>query len=301
MSTLQTAGMFADALKAFSASRDAFRVLSTVPRASPSTSPPPPPRSLIVLDSSFNPPTRAHAQMACSAVRQAGLGSGSSSDSGSGSGSGARLVLLLAVTNADKGLVPAPLEARLGMMQAFGRDLRRCGLAVPIDVAVTTRPYFRDKAAAIAAAGVYAAAAEPELVFLCGFDTAVRIFDPKYYRGAGGMAGALGPFFRRARLRVTMRPGGAWGAAEEQAAYVSGLGARLEAVGGDASWVTRIEWVDAVDGADGAVSSSRVREVVRRPGGDAVSRRLDGLVGDEVGRWIDEMGLYREQVDGTCS
>ncbi|KAK8913007.1 putative nicotinamide mononucleotide adenylyltransferase [Metarhizium anisopliae] len=267
MSTKQTAAWFANALRSFSASGDAFRVLSTVP---PRTeTPPPPPDSLIVLDSSFNPPTRAHAAMASSAVRQAGPR--------------ARLVLLLAVTNADKAPAPAPLEVRLGMMEALAREL-----AVPpvqVDVAVTTRPYFHDKAAAMQGARGYGRA---EQVFLCGFDTVVRIFEPRYYGGSGGMGRALGPFFRRARLRVTMRPDDAWGTAGEQAAYVAGLEGTLGRSGGDAAWVRRIE---LVDGVEGAVSSSRVRELVRTgERGPAV----EGLVGAEVARWIDEEGLYRE-------
>ncbi|KID73912.1 Rossmann-like alpha/beta/alpha sandwich fold protein, partial [Metarhizium brunneum ARSEF 3297] len=184
MSTKQTAARFANALRSFSASGDAFRVLSTVP---PRTeTPPPPPDSLI-----------------------------------GGAGAGGR-----------------------------GGD--------------------------------------DEAVFLCGFDTVVRIFEPRYYGGSGGMGSALGPFFRRARLRVTMRPDGAWGTAGEQAAYVAGLEGTLGRSGGDAAWVRRIE---LVDGVEGAVSSSRVRELVRTgERGPAV----EGLVGAEVARWIDEEGLYRE-------
>ncbi|KID83003.1 Rossmann-like alpha/beta/alpha sandwich fold protein [Metarhizium guizhouense ARSEF 977] len=271
MSTKQTAARFANALRSFSASGDAFRVLSTVPPRTETPPPPPPPDSLIVLDSSFNPPTRAHAAMASSAVRWAGPR--------------ARLVLLLAVTNADKALVPAPLAVRLGMMEALARELVRGRAPLQVDVAVTTRPYFHDKAAAIEGAGRYGRA---EQVFLCGFDTVVRIFEPRYYEGVAGMGSALRPFFRRARLRVTMRPDDAWGTAEEQAAYVAGLEGTLGRSGGDAAWVRRIE---LVDGVEGAVSSSRVRELVRTGERGAA---VEGLVGAEVARWIDEEGLYRE-------
>ncbi|KAG5998254.1 hypothetical protein E4U52_001157 [Claviceps spartinae] len=308
---------FTRSLTAFLSSPDPFRILATATTTTtphlPVSSRAPPRngvQTLIVLDSSFNPPTRAHAQMALSAMRTAGPG--------------ARLLLLLAVHNADKkGLAPSALASRLGMMEAFARQLlqqqqqeeeegeeeRREGSTEQergggeslgeVDVAVTKMPFFGDKARSIAEMGGYAGLGGegPEQVYLCGFDTLVRIFDDKYYGGgvsveelAKGtpMQRALRPFFAMAKLRVTMRPDDEWGSAEEQRAYVDGLGrGDLERRGGDSCWARRVE---LVEGIGEVVSSSRVREVVRRGGGD----ELDGLVGGEVRRWIEEEGLYRE-------
>ncbi|KAG5981134.1 hypothetical protein E4U54_006676 [Claviceps lovelessii] len=311
--------LFSRSLTAFLSSPDPFRILATcTPCPSDSHSPsaaPAAPRTprhgiktLIVLDSSFNPPTRAHAQMARSALRAAGPG--------------ARLLLLLAVHNADKGSAATTgLASRLGMMEAFGRHLlgheaagatcgRGHGEAIEqVDVAVTKMPFFGDKAASIAEMGVYVGPGgegQPEQVYLCGFDTLVRIFDAKYYGGGGGdgvsdaaatptptptpMQRAVRPFFATAKLRVTMRPDDEWGSRDEQRAYVEGLARAdgpLERLGGDADWARRLELVDAVGGV---VSSSRVREMVRRGvGGD----ELDGLVGPEVRRRIDGEGLYK--------
>ncbi|KAG5975137.1 hypothetical protein E4U58_001963 [Claviceps cyperi] len=302
---------FTRSLTAFLSSPDPFRILATAtttttthlpvsPRASPRNGV----RTLIVFDSSFNPPTRAHAQMALSAMRTAGLG--------------ARLLLLLAVHNADKkGFAPSTLVSRLGMMEAFARQLlqqqqqqeREEGSKEQeggggeslgeVDVAVTKMPFFGDKARSIADMGGYAGleGEGSEQLYLCGFDTLVRIFDDKYYGGgvsveelAEGtpMQRALRPFFAMAKLRVTMRPNDEWGSAEEQRAYVDGLGrGDLERRGGDSCWARRIE---LVEGIGEVVSSSRAREVVRQGGGD----ELDGLVGGEVRRWIEERGLYRE-------
>ncbi|OAA37648.1 Rossmann-like alpha/beta/alpha sandwich fold protein [Metarhizium rileyi] len=298
MSIKQTALFFRNALETFSASQDAFRVLSRVPR----TRPPLPSHAtthgagkpsdqavtkLIILDSSFNPPTKAHAQMASSALRD--------------TGPGARLMLLLAVNNADKSVVPAPFDVRLGMMDGFARDLVRdhaqgqrgvpgpvelASEALEVDIAVTTLPYFHAKSAAIAALEPYGGA---EQVFLCGFDTVVRILNPKYY-GAGAMKQVLGPFFRRARIRVTMRDGDEWGSEEEQAAYGEGLERELASSGGDGHWARRIE---LVKGVQGAISSSMVRATVTRSGDEATGR-LEGLVGGQVERWICEERLYRE-------
>lgn len=243
-------------------------------------------------------------------------------------GPGARLMLLLAVNNADKGVVPAAFEMRLGMMEGFARELvalyqrerleeiqrRNRGSegighgvdgeggaddmdgdgGLEIDLAVTTMPFFHEKSSVISESGIYDGA---EQMFLCGFDTVIRIFNPKYYNTSPtstttstGIKHALSPFFNRARLRVTIRPDDEWGTRSEQASYVERLeNGELEKVGGDGAWARRI---DLVDGLAGPVSSSKVREAVgRHEGGDVGG--LDGLVGGEVRRWIEVEGLYR--------
>lgn len=240
----------------------------------------------MVLDSSFNPPTRAHAEMARSALKWA--------SSSSSYAEGTRLMLLLSVNNADKAPKPASFPVRLGMMEGFGRDLLGSlegVVGAEIDLAVTKMPYFHDKARAIGESGMYSSSSrgqeEPEQVFLAGFDTVIRIFNPKYY-GEGGMRAALGPFFERARLRVTMRTDDEWGGEEEQREYVRGLGeGRLEEVGGDVAWAGR---VDLVEGRGDGVSSSKVREMVK------IGERegLEKLVDEEVMGWIEGERLYRE-------
>ncbi|KAG5948480.1 hypothetical protein E4U53_006270 [Claviceps sorghi] len=245
---------FTRALAAFLSSPDPFRVLATcTPPARTRT--PRAATTLMILDSSFNPPTTAHAQMARSALAAAGPDT--------------RLLLLLAVRNADKGS-PEDLATRLRLMEALARDLLAEGPApvrVPVDVGVTKSALFADKARSVGGAG---------LVFLVGFDTLVRILDARYY---ADVAGALRALFAAASLRVTVR-----GAEREQRAYVEGLAAVLEGVGGDAAWAGRVELVEGV----GAVSSSRVRDVVRRGGGEA----LRGLVGPRVRAVMEDERLY---------
>ncbi|XP_044723842.1 cytidylyltransferase [Hirsutella rhossiliensis] len=246
-------------LSAFQASRDPLRVLCTLPHhGSPGPRRPlQRVRRLVVLDSSFNPPTRAHARMARAAVREGGPG--------------ARLMLLLAVNNADKAPRPASFPVRLGMMEALARGLLLGGVGVEIDVAVTTMAFFHDKARAVAESGFYhdqcqamtdggeKREAEPEQVFLVGFDTLVRIFNPKYYNDQGpasstttAMQSALGPLFERARLRVTTRPDDAWGSREEQLAYVRGL-ERLGEVGGRGEWAARVDVAEEEGGTAGSL------------------------------------------------
>jgi len=177
-----------------------------------------------------------------------------------------------------------------------------------VDLAVTTMPYFHDKARAIHASGFYGGAHDaPEQVFLAGYDTLIRIFNPKYYGGgeAAGtaaadrhnkeetaMQAALDPFFATARLRVSTRPDDEWGGLEEQREYVRGLeNGRLDAVGGRGEWARRVDVVsmDRGDGMEG-VSSSRAREAVKERNSEELERMVDG----EVRAWIEREKLYLE-------
>ncbi|KFH48464.1 Promoter of filamentation protein-like protein [Hapsidospora chrysogenum ATCC 11550] len=279
---------FARSLTSFTSSSEPFRVLCTLPHLSNNNSHPPSPRpqqqhpagDIIVLDSSFNPPTTAHASMVRTAV----------------SSPRDRVLLLLAVENADKAPRPASFPLRLCMMEALGRELVAAAAAAAaqghggeVDVGVTRKPYFHDKARAIAESGFYGGGSD--ITFLAGYDTLVRILEPAYYGGSEGMRAALDPFFDRARLRVTMRTDGKWGGREEQEAYVKGLaeeGGKMEEIGGRREWMRRVE---LVDGFGDGVSSSRVREVVRMGGSGGV---LDGLVGEEVRGWVEREALYNE-------
>ncbi|OAA51402.1 cytidylyltransferase [Beauveria brongniartii RCEF 3172] len=101
---------------------------------------------------------------------------------------------------------PAPLEHRLAMIYAFARhlhdDLRRQGDSVPIEMALTSEAFFSGKAHALHTASWYphmrplmtfkkcdergrklpGKATIPPMEFITGFDTLVRILDPKYYK-----------------------------------------------------------------------------------------------------------------------
>lgn len=220
-----------------------------------------------------------------------------------------RLLLLLAVNNADKAPKPATFEERLLMMEAFAGDTQRAwrtlerqtatqeqdargqedAATLPVDIGLTTHPYFHDKSAAIAASPEYdfhstqtQDEGEPHTsqIFLAGYDTLIRIFTPRYYKSPVPEAGidppqpdktpmqmALDPFLARAHLRVTMRTDDEWGGREDQLGYVERImhGNELEEVGGRREWARRVELVDGTSGgADGgAVSSTLAREAVK--------------------------------------
>ncbi|KAJ6789942.1 hypothetical protein PWT90_06107 [Aphanocladium album] len=257
---------------------------------------------LLVLDASFNPPTRAHAHMAKAAVRdvlkeqRAAVAAAQEAARAAARVDGVdpvpvvrpetRLLLLLAVANADKDIQPAPLEHRLAMIFAFMHhlrsELRDQGDAIPIDMAVTSEAFFAGKAKALKEESWYPHVQPrmtykncdefgrrlpdklqvPAIEFIAGFDTLVRILDPKYYKEeekkeegeatasaseqdvnmtnteeSSGQASsepsatpltpmmkALNPFFEQASLRVLLRPADAWGPRAEQKQYIAALG-----------------------------------------------------------------------------
>jgi nicotinamide-nucleotide adenylyltransferase len=211
--------------------------------------------------------------------------------SATSSSSSSRILLLLAVQNADKAPRPAPFEQRLCMMEALAREIllhhhdgTGAGSVAAVDVGVTTRPYFHDKAGAVRESGFYAGLGD--MTFLAGFDTLIRVLNPRYYGGEEGMAEALDPFFGMSKLRVTMRPGGGWGGVEEQEGYLGGLqGGR----GYRTEWSGRIEMVEGSGGSVG-VSSSRVRELVSQ----GKTQDLESLVGRDVEQFIRAEELYKE-------
>lgn len=268
-----------------------------------------------MLDSSFNPPTRAHLRMATSAIRE--LRYKRSQSPGT-----LRLLLLLSVNNADKGAKPAAFDERLAMMWAFARDVQRSLQedsgggqasseveALSVDLGLSTVPYFHEKSAALAEGGFYkgepdmGGRAETEQVFLVGYDTLIRIFNPKYYGSldsegrvfpgeSAPIRKALDPFFARAKLRVTMRTGDEWGGVDEQTEYLEGLlgAGGLSNIGGSTDWGSRIQMVEEPGlGADSdVISSTHARAAAK----DQDTKKLDLMVTSEVRWWIEKEDLY---------
>jgi nicotinamide-nucleotide adenylyltransferase len=282
----QSLSKYASALTAFTSSSSTFRILHSIPQSGL-----PPPQTLYVLDSSFNPPTLAHLHIATSALLHDTRPSPSPK----------RLLLLLATQNADKAPKPASFHQRLVMMQIFASDLlatlpqsqspsSSTEPPIGIDIGVTKLPYFIDKALAISQSSAYPPSTTQ--VHLTGFDTLIRILDPKYYPPDMKLR-ALDGFLAQHRLRVAYRAGDQWGGKAAQDEYLRELelGER-EKDGGKREWVTegRIVMCDGREEGEEAVSSTRVREAVKR--GDR--ELLDRLVTSGVAEWILEEGLYLE-------
>lgn len=267
--------------------------------------------TLVVLDSSFNPPTIAHMTMATSAIRYIRQKQRKDDDDMvAKTASDIRLLLLLAVNNADKAPKPASFEHRLLMMRSFATDIQqawrreqdRDGHAqqspsssdhdLPVDIGLTTYPYFHDKSAAIARAAEYefttSSPTSTQQIFLAGYDTLIRIFNPKYYSTPVPEEGpvpdnekqtpmqlSLDPFLSRARLRVTMRTDADWGGRKDQIGYVEKIlhGDELEKIGGRREWAQRVEMVDAMEDQDGLVlSSTEARKAIQSRNWDKVRK-----------------------------
>lgn len=200
------------------------------------SSPLPPPKTLFILDSSFNPPSIAHAALAQSAFLD-DCNSSSSQPSQQQKEKKEyefphRLLLLFAVTNADKIAAPASFEHRLAMMTCFARDLQDSFASLTekqkgkeqeqqkeeqkqhkddhhpmaIDIGVTKYPFYTDKSRAIESEGY---PTHPRHIHLLGYDTLTRIFTAKYYiqQDFDPPFAALQPYFDKGHeLRVTLRP-----------------------------------------------------------------------------------------------
>ncbi|EGZ70968.1 hypothetical protein NEUTE2DRAFT_92821 [Neurospora tetrasperma FGSC 2509] len=350
---------FSRALSAFQSSTDSpqnFQVVCTAPPASSSNAsasaaaahdaqgkllhpqspvPIPPtkrPHTLIVLDSSFNPPTLAHLRMATSAVHDVIKKKRKGEDEKDMSG--LRLLLLLAVVNADKAPKPAAFDQRLAMMWAFAHDVQRAlrgeagestnevspaSVDISVDIGLTSKPYFHEKSRVIAESKFYKPPKEEgeedtmTQVILVGFDTLIRIFDPKYYgpatqvtahahdqsRKGSPIQQALDPMFKRAKLRVTLRTNDEWGGKQEQMAYLESLLSEegLAKIGGSKEWAERIELVEGRRDGEEIVSSTYARKAAEREEWGKLRR----LVSPEVGKWIEGERLYVVDVKpGAC-
>ncbi|KAK3493405.1 hypothetical protein B0T13DRAFT_476526 [Neurospora crassa] len=381
---------FSRALSAFQSPSDSaqnFQVVCTAPPASSSNAsasaaaahdaqgkllhpqspvPIPPakrPHTLIVLDSSFNPPTLAHLRMATSAVHDVIKKKRKGEDEKDMSG--LRLLLLLAVVNADKAPKPAAFDQRLAMMWAFAHDVQRAlrgevgastnevspasgpgpkpekshihdrsqleaaeeeqqkqGLPqvdISVDIGLTSKPYFHEKSRVIAESEFYKPPKGEgeedtmEQVILVGFDTLIRIFNPKYYgpatqvtahaqdqsRKGSPIQQALDPMFKRAKLRVTLRTDDEWGGKQEQVAYLESLLSEegLAKIGGSTEWAERIELVEGRRDGEEIVSSTYARKAAEREEWGKLRR----LVSPEVGKWIEGERLYVVDVKpGAC-
>ncbi|KAF4637334.1 hypothetical protein G7Y89_g755 [Cudoniella acicularis] len=249
-------------------------------------SPPPssttPPKTLYILDSSFNPPTLAHFQIATNALLHDPLPSNPPK----------RLILLLATQNADKAAKPAALEQRLCMMEIFARELlsklpklNKAEEEIGVDIALTKFPYFVEKAKCIGEDFEGA-----EQVHLIGYDTLTRLLDTKYYPPKHTLESVAG-FLEKHRVLVTYRTDDQWGSRGEQDGFVREIGdGLLDEKGGRKEWVKegRIVMVEGRKEGEAVISSTKVREAAK--GGDREA--LKELVTEGVGEWIMEEGLY---------
>jgi nicotinamide-nucleotide adenylyltransferase len=291
------------ALNSFISSSAAFRIVRTVnPSASPKQDVESSeaqlgsrPKSLYILDSSYNPPSRAHLALASTALAT------------SKEPSPHRLLLLFSTHNADKSPSPASFAQRLAMMVLFAEDLQRhrqgpSGISateVAVDIGLTTAPYYTDKSTSISSAEPLPYPSAPTHIHLLGYDTLTRFLAPKYYSKFTPPLSALEPFFGPGhKLMVLLRPESSSDNAvtgdteEEQREYVKLLGdGSLEEHGMKRQWANQIGILEGDDVATAAGISSTV---VRRAAKNKEWSEVEQMCTPSVAAWIDDQSLYGE-------
>ncbi len=287
------------ALKDFRQSDAKFRVLKSIYPAKPVPQPASPssqdesPKTLFIVDSSFNPPSVAHRYLSMSALQK------SSSDAFP---KPHRLLLLFATMNADKAPSAASFDQRLTLMCIFASDLLQSLISksddysvVPIDIGVTTVPYYTNKTAAIEAEGKEWYPSKPRHIHLVGYDTLTRLFNAKYYQKFDPPFSALNPYFDAGhRFRATLRPDDEYGTEDQQRAFLKKIeDGELESQGGKAAWAKQIDLVPA--NPEGGVSSTKIRKASKQQDWSTLERLTTPMVAE----WVKSEKLYEEDDRGA--
>lgn len=153
-----------------------------------------------VLDSSFNPPTKAHSALLTATAAKLNLDG---------------YLLMISTLNADKGAVRSQsdttsivlpkLEGRLAMMSALAEEIQEVfkgqTLGNELAIAVTDKALFIDKAHDLQ---TLFKGRRLRSFFILGIDTVTRMFNPKYY---SDMDKELGKFFDGSSIVYSHRHG----------------------------------------------------------------------------------------------
>lgn len=175
---------------------------------------------------------------------------------------------------------------------------------VPIDIGLTTAPYYTDKSIAISQAEPRPYASSPTHVHLLGYDTLTRFLAPKYYPKYSPPLSALEPFFGPGhKLFVLLRPDSSSDNAvsgdteEEQRAYVQGLAeGSLEDQGLKREWADQIEILGGGDVAKAAgISSTVIRQAAQKGDWSDVEK----MCTPGVAAWIQDQRLYEANDNGA--
>ncbi len=203
--------------------------------------------SLVVMDASFNPMTVAHEAMLNRASESCRAG---------------EELLLLSHANVDKPIYGASLAQRLAMLEHYAKPYPN------ISVAGCSHARFVDKASALRP--LYPESTD--LYFVVGYDTLLRVFDPRYY---SNLEDELAALFDSAHVVAANRD-----TIDREAMR------RLEKSPEFAAFSDKIRFI-RLDGAYSRMSSTEVRDL-RRNGAS-----IRHLVPSRVADAIDSLDLYR--------
>lgn len=204
------------------------------------------PQAIALLPAAFNPLTAAHLELleAAESKKRA-----------------SQFLLMVDKKTIDKELYGATLEDRLLMLELFAWARRG------ISVAFSSHGLFIDKVRALRK--IYPK--KTELLFIVGYDTLVRLFDPRYYERRDE---ALKSLFAESRFLVGNRGGSGEASVRE-----------LLSAPGNKRFKGYVEFIEISDWA-ARLSSTEVREKVER--GEEIRR----LAPVEIEGFIRQTGLY---------
>ena len=321
-----------DYLTIYTCNNQSSRGSSTTPKVNKSSKSSQ--KLVLVLDSSFNPPHNAHAALFNLAVARY-------RDQSNGN---VNVLLLMSTQNADKpGQSVDQYAHRACMLRLFAKDLTgnsltttataataekkevdtEAGTAINVEVGLTVHARFVDKFYQLLEQSKQQHQQTPDkepedlqVVFLAGFDTLVRILDPKYYSGQT-LANALGgEFEKRVRFMVLTRvdddssklsnlvpPTGTTKVIDEkdpnntsstdnadgtmnQVEYIKQL-SNGDMPGVPAIWGTKIDLVQAIPQSLGISSTA-----VRRSAIEGNISKLESMVCKPVSDYIEKNGIY---------
>lgn len=204
--------------------------------------------------------------------------------------------------NADKAPSAASFDQRLAIMCVFARDLVENLQAksdeysvVPIDIGITTVPYYTDKSAAIESEGQQWYPDQPKHIHLVGFDTLTRFFAAKYYQKFDPPFSALNPYFDHGHgLRVTIRPDDEYGSEDDQKAFVQKIAdGGMEKDGAKREWAKQIELIPP--NPETGVSSTKIRKSAKSQNWDELAK----LTTPTVCAWVQHERLYETDDKGA--
>ncbi|KAF3929847.1 hypothetical protein ABW19_dt0201981 [Dactylella cylindrospora] len=214
-------------------------------------------KTVCILDSSFNPPTKAHMHLAIQALQKYTPKDASPSTSPT-----PELLLLLATSNADKAEAPAPYDQRIAMMCLLAEEIREVysqetgGLSPPPQVGVGITPHARfvDKCVDLGTFEGYRKE-DTRQVWILGHDTLTR-------------------------------PGDEFGSEEVQKEYSESLDSRV---------VERLDLIAADEKKTQGISSTKVRKGAGTDAatGSVDSGGWKGAVCESIAEFIVDGGLYR--------
>jgi len=248
-----SARTYSSSLQSFISSPDGFQIVNKSTRPINTD-------KLYVLDSSFNPPTKAHFALALSGLPH---------DTPS------TVLLVLAIQNADKEAKPASFDHRLAMMDLLAHKIEATSSTTTALMALSKHARFVDKAKEIEKAFP----STKELIWLVGYDTLIRILDKKYYTGS--LEQSLQGFLDRNRLACAIRRD-----ETEERAFVEKIRA------GEIKEVPPLiaEYITIIEPVGKETSSTRARTASANGRVDEIRE----LVLQEIAEYIEREHLYKD-------